>query len=199
MNGLIKKTVACAFLGANLCAVQAWASVDNGNQGNGTRHQQQVLHVTGGGAYYPCTIPATEFGTTTASCADADITDLKTGEVVGVFTDALADAQFTPDGGFVITATSTWHLPLGNIVTRARVTVIPVSSTAFSLGASLPNVTHITGSITPPGVNSILSGTGRYKDATGQYRVSGAVNLSTPGSEFFNCLFLLDLDLPNKK
>ena len=200
MSISIKKSVAFAFFGmALLSVVNAFAGDDEGNRSERHRHQQQVLHVTGGGAAYPCAIPATELGTTTANCVDADITDLKTGEVVGVFTDALTDQQFTSDGGFVITSTSTFRLPLGNVVTRARVTVIPVSASAFALGASLPNVTHITGSVAKPGVNSVLSGTKRYVDATGQYRVSGAVNLGTPGSEFFNCLFILDLDLPAKK
>lgn len=202
MNSFIKNSVVLAFFGATLLsAVQASARDDDdrreGNRDR-TRQQQQVLHVTGGGAAYPCTVPVTNFGTTSAGCVDANITDLKTGEFVGIFTDALNDQQFTPDGGFVITSTSTFRLPLGDVVTRARVTVLPVSAAAFALNAALPNVTHITGSVPTAGVNNVLSGTKLYKFATGQYRVSGAVDLSIPGSEMFNCIFVLDLVIPGK-
>lgn len=202
MNSFIKKSALFTFFGSTLLlgALPAFASDDDDRREKRDRPrvQQQVLHVTGGGAAYPCVVPATDLGTTVAGCVDADITDLKTGEFVGRFTDALNDQQFTPDGGFVITSTSTFRLPLGNVVTRARVTVLPVSAAAFALNAALPNVTHLTGSIPTPGVNNVISGTRRYKSATGQYRVSGAVDLSIPGSEMFNCIFILDLVLPGK-
>ena len=202
MNTFIKNSAALVFFGATLFGTaQAIASDDDDRRESNrdrTRQQQQVLHITGGGTAYPCTVPVTDLGTTAATCVDAVITDLKTGEIVGRFTDALADAQFTPDGGFVITSTVTFRLPLGDVVTRGRVTVLPVSAAAFALGASLPNVTHFTGSVPLPGVNSVLSGTRRYKNATGQVRVSGAIDLSVPNAEGFNCLFVLDLVLPGK-
>lgn len=202
MNSFIKKSVLLAFFGATVLGALPAVASDDDDRREGKRDrprvQQQILHVTGGGAAYPCIVPATNFGTTTAGCVDADITDLKTGEFVGRFTDALNDQQFTPDGGFVITSTSTFRLALGDVVTRARVTVLPVSPAAFALNAALPNVTHLTGSIPAPGVNNVLSGTKRYRSATGQYRVSGAVDLSIPGSERFNCIFILDLVLPGK-
>lgn len=197
MNAAMKKVLVCAFLGANACAVTALASDDDSKE---FRQQQQVLRITGGGAFYPCEIPATELGTTNGFCADADIIDLKTGEVVGTFTDALADQKDTPDGGFVITSTPTFRLPGGDITSRARVAVIPVSDAARNLNAAVYNTSHVTAGIpTPGGANNIMSGTGRFRGATGQARVSGAISLTTPGSEFFNCLFVLDLNVPRKK
>ena len=118
MNVFIKNSAALVFFGAALFGTaQAIASDDGDRQeanSDQTRQQQQVFRITGGGTTYPCTVPVTNLGTTAATCVDADITDLKTGEFVGRFTDALADAQFTPDGGFVITSTVTFRLPLGS-------------------------------------------------------------------------------------
>ena len=195
----IKKLNGLIILGASILSCASVAFADEG-EGNGRFSQQQVLRITGTGSFYPCEVPATDRGTTSAFCVDADITDLKTGEVVGKFTDALNDQDNTPDGGFVITSTARFRLLGGELLSRARVSVIPVTDDYRNFGGALYRTTHVTAGIPTPGEgNNIIEATGRFKGATGQTRVSGAINLSDPNSEGFNCLFLLDLNLPRKK
>jgi hypothetical protein len=47
-----------------------------------------------------------------------------------------------------------------------------------------------------PGANSIIGGTGRFQNATGSVRLSGAVNLSELGDGVitFDCVFVINLD-----
>lgn len=78
----------------------------------------------------------------------------------------------------------------GNQLTsRGQTTVQPTT-----IGS--PDVTHITGAIPATDENSILSGTRKFQDATGQVRLSGSVNLDNLGSGeiTFDCLFVINLD-----
>ncbi|MDQ2696816.1 MAG: hypothetical protein M3Z21_15850 [Pseudomonadota bacterium] len=143
---------------------------------------------------YPCQIPATDQGTTSATCVDFDVIDLKTNRIVGTATDTTADVA--PEGtGLVATGTTFFRFPQGTLVVRGRGSIQPTL-----VGPAILNraqITHIAG-IFPPSAdaNAVLSGTGRYRNATGSLVLLGALNLdNAPVQEQFFCLFLLRLNL----
>lgn len=122
-----------------------------------------------------------------ALCYDLDLVDPETGNVIGRATDCLLSIAGVGDGLFIEAATF-FHLPEGTLVAGGQTTVKPKT------GGS-PTVTHITGSIPSPGENSILYGSGRFHDAEGSVRLSGAVNLANATAEItFDCLFVVNLD-----
>ncbi len=128
-------------------------------------------------------------------CFDGVYVDLATDVVVGTGSDCL-DLNSIEEGAgesFVFSNTTIFNLPGGTIMSRKRTTVAPVVQ-----GTGEPEMvaTHVTGDLSR-GV--ILSGTGRFHNATGTVRLHGAVDLSlfdgTEGSPIgFNCVFILDLD-----
>lgn len=128
-------------------------------------------------------------GTDTGLCFDLDMEDVKTGKIIGTATDCLSD--ITPVGdGLALVGTTTFNFNDGNQLTaRGLTTVQPTTHGS-------PDVTHITGAIPTADENSILSGTGKFLDATGQVRLSGAVNLSNVGNDeiTFDCMFVIDLE-----
>ncbi len=131
-------------------------------------------------------------------CFDGVFVDLATDHVVGTGSDCL-DLNSIEGGNpfagesFVISNTTIFNLPGGTIMSRQRTTVAPVVQ---GTGEQEMVATHVTGDLSR-GV--ILSGTGRFKHATGTVRLHGAVDMSlfdgTEGSPIgFNCVFMLDLD-----
>lgn len=134
-----------------------------------------LLNAKGNAVAYQCNIPETELGTTTALCFDVPLFNMKTGAYVGTLKDRLADVIPQEGGGLLATVTSTFkftrwkHRP--QFTTRVLGNVQP-----FIEGS--PTMTHLTGAIPSAGDNNILSGTKRFKHATGTVRESGAVNLS---------------------
>jgi hypothetical protein len=135
-------------------------------------------------------IPPTDLGTTEALCFKVDLVDLATGNVIGDATDCLADIVPDAGGGMALTGTTTFNFPGGTLVSRGRTTVQPVLDGSADF-------THITGAVPEDDENSVLSGTGRFKGATGAVRLSGAVNRSELGSDAritFDCVFVIDLD-----
>ncbi len=128
-------------------------------------------------------------------CFDGVFVDLATDHVVGTGSDCLDLNSIEVGAGesFVFSNTTIFNLPGGTIMSRDRTTVAPVVQ-----GTGEPEMvaTHVTGDLSR-GV--ILSGTGRFQNATGTVRLHGAVDLSefdgTEGSPIgFNCVFILDLD-----
>ncbi len=149
--------------------------------------QQFVLQLKGIAQPRPCTIPITPQGTTLADCYDVDLIDLKTGNTIGTATDAIAD--MVPSGtGFTLTNTTYFNLPQGTLVARGAVTLQPTL-------VPTPGVSVITGAFPQPGEHNILSGTGRFKNATGTSRLSGGADMSVPGQVGFDCIFVLDVKL----
>ena len=71
---------------------------------------------------------------------------------------------------------------------------IGVNSTVQPTTYWSPGITHITSAIPVDGENSILSGTGAYKNTSGSVRLSGVVNVSAFLTITFDRIFVLDLD-----
>ena len=152
--------------------------------------KQKVLRLAGTATGEECTVPEIEdSGTTDALCFTVGLVDMTqgiSGNVVGTATDALSDIVAVGDG-LALVGTTTFNLPEGQIVSRGLTTVQPTTHGSAS-------ATHITGAIPSPGDNSILSGTKKYKNATGTVRLSGAVNMTDFPTITFDCLFVIDLD-----
>jgi hypothetical protein len=135
-------------------------------------------------------IPATGAGTTEALCFTVDLVDLATGDVIGDATDCLADLEGDGVTGLSLIGTTTFNFPDGTLVSRGTTTVQPV------LDGSV-DYTHITGAVPVDGENSVLSGTGVFEGATGQVRLSGAVNMSeldSDGKITFDCVFVISVE-----
>ena len=126
-----------------------------------------------------------------ALCFDINLEDVQTGKIIGTATDCLSDITSVGDG-LSLVGTTTFNFNDGNQLTsRGITTVQPVTDGS-------PNMTHITGSIPDVNDNSILSGTGKFYDASGPVRLSGAVNMVSQDDGSlqitFDCLFVIDLD-----
>lgn len=128
-------------------------------------------------------------GADEALCFDSDIIDAATGHVIGTATDCLFDIQEVGDGSS-LTAVTFFNLPGGTVISQGHTTVQPVT-----IGS--PDFTHITGAVPPADANTVIGGTGRFANAHGRARLSGAVNLSRLedfGEITFDCVFVLDFD-----
>ncbi len=121
-----------------------------------------------------------------ALCYDLDLVDVKSGDVIGSAADCLSNLNPIGDG-VALTGTTFFFFPGGTVVSQGLTTVQPV------LYGS-PDVTHITGAIPQPGENSVVYGDGKFQNASGPVRLSGAVNLTNfPGQAIFDCVFILDV------
>lgn len=174
------------------CVVTGEASADHGQQ------QDLLLLIDGRKNVYECEIPATDLGTTIASCHDHDVIDLKTGKVIGTATDATADVEAIGDG-LVATGTTFFHLKHGAFTLRGRGTIQPTLVGQPVLANA--TVTHIAGIFPNEGDNQVLEGTGKYAHATGTFSLLGALDLSqaTEGILTFHCVFSIALDLAGKE
>jgi hypothetical protein len=124
-----------------------------------------------------------------ATCFDMNLIDAKTGNVIGRGSDCLSG--MTPsksDNGLTVTATTFFYFPGGTLVSRGLVTVQPVHDGS-------PDFTHITGAVPSPYDNNVIYGDGKFKNAYGTVRLSGAVNLTNfaSGSIVFDCVFVIDI------
>ena len=121
-----------------------------------------------------------------AMCYDVDLVDAKSGNVIGSATDCLTNINVI-DFGVALTGTTFFFFPGGTVVTSGLTTVQPTlhGSAGF---------THITGAIPQPGDNNVVYGDGKFKNASGPVRLSGAVNLTNfPDQAIFDCVFILDI------
>ena len=127
------------------------------------------------------------------SCFDLDLVDIKTGNVIGEASDCLSDITASgTDDGTMLTGTTFFFFPGGTVISQGLTTVQPL------LHGS-PSFTHITGAIPDSTDNGVIYGDGKFRNAEGPVRLSGAVNLSSWGGPetgtpiSFDCMFILDL------
>ena len=126
-----------------------------------------------------------------ALCYDLDIVDVKTGDVIGSAADCLTDINGVGDG-VALTGTTFFFFPGGTVVTRGLTTVQPTTHGSADF-------THITGAIPQPGDNNVIYGDGKFKNASGPVRLSGAVNLTNfPAQAVFDCVFILNVGPGNQ-
>lgn len=126
-----------------------------------------------------------------ALCYDLDLVDVKTGNVIGSAADCLTDIN-PVDTGVALTGTTFFFFPGGTVVSRGLTTVQPV------LHGS-PDFTHITGGIPQSGDDGVIYGDGKFKNASGPVRLSGAVNLDNfPDQATFDCVFILSVGSSGK-
>lgn len=131
----------------------------------------------------------TEFGLTPlgAGCFDLDLVDIKTGNVIGSASDCLSSINEVGDG-LALTGTTFFFFPGGTLITQGLTTVQPTTHGS-------PDFTHITGAIPTADGNDVIYGDGKFRNAEGPVRLSGAVNLSEIGDGIitFDCVFIVDL------
>ena len=125
-----------------------------------------------------------------AICFDVDLVDAKTGNVIGSAIDCLSSITGSgSDDGLMLTGTTFFFFPGGNLVSQGLTTVQPVLH-----GSS--DFTHITGAVPSAADNGVIYGDGKFKNASGPVRLSGAVNLGLLGSDgliTFDCVFIIDI------
>lgn len=124
-----------------------------------------------------------------AGCFDLDLVDAKTGNVIGTASDCLSSINpSVTDNGLMLTGTTFFFFPGGTLISQGLTTVQPV------LHGS-EDFTHITGAVPSPGDNGVIYGDGKFQNANGPVRLSGAVNLSELGDGLitFECIFILDI------
>jgi len=125
-----------------------------------------------------------------AVCFDVDLIDVKTSSVIGRASDCLSG--ITPsvtDSGVMLTGTTFFFFPGGTLISQGLTTVQPVLHGSADF-------THITGAVPSPGDNGVIYGDGKFKNANGPVRLSGAVNLSLLNSDgliTFDCAFIIDI------
>lgn len=134
-------------------------------------------------------IPATDAGTEEALCFSVDLIDVASGDVIGDATDCLADIEGDGATGMQLTNITTFNFPDGTLVAQGRVTIQPVLDGSEGF-------THITGAIPAAGEESVVSGTGVFEGASGQVRLSGAVDMSQLESDTqltLECIFVISV------
>ena len=200
MNFLRKSRL--AFLVVSMCLVST-ATAEHFNDPNITEDTVNVRYLwllNGIRNTYECEIPPTDQGTTVANCHDHEIIDLKSGEILGMATDATADA--TMEGtAIVATGTTTFRLPQGTLIIRNRGVIQPMTPGGGTPTYERSPVTHIAG-IFPddPDENNVIGGTGIFRNATGNFALLGALDLtnSASGQAKFHCVYFMDLKLDRR-
>jgi hypothetical protein len=123
-------------------------------------------------------------------CFDLDLIDAKTGNVIGTASDCLSAIKSSvTDNGIMLTGTTFFFFPGGTLVSQGKTTVQPVLH-------GTPDFTHITGAVPSPDADSVIYGDGKFKNASGPVRLSGAVNLSKldpDGKITFDCVFIINI------
>ncbi len=149
-------------------------------QGTGTLELREVPDIDGDGVADP------------AICVDVDLADARTGHVIGTGTECLSEADLDGQGAKPI-ATTTFNFPGGTLVQRGKLTAQPVLWEPQFNSDVDPKVQLVTGAFPAPGVNNVLSGTGRFKNAMGRVRLSGAAGDNPDGTTTLNCIFVIEL------
>ena len=125
-----------------------------------------------------------------ALCFDVDLVDAKTGKSIGTASDCLSGiSPSITDNGVMLTGTTFFFFPGGTLISQGLTTVQP------ALHGSA-DFTHITGAVPSPSDNGVIYGDGKFKNANGPVRLSGAVNLSMLDSDgviTFDCVFIIDI------
>ena len=127
-------------------------------------------------------------------CHDVEMVDLQSNEVIGISTDCFSDAEPDSGGGAGFVGTTFLNFPNGTIVAQGQFTAQPVLRETTTI-TGVP-ITAITGAATDG--NSIIGGTGRYKNSTGNIRISGMIDstnytFSAGDPLYFDCIFEIQL------
>ena len=115
--------------------------------------------------------------------------------MIGDVTDC---AEIVEDDPSRLIGTTFFYFSGGTVVSQVDTTVQPVTHGS-------PDFTHITGAIPWPGENNVIYGDGKFENAEGPVRLSGAVNLSNFDPEMgkyeitIDCLFTLDVGPTKRK
>ena len=184
----LKASLALLLVGTGLVALYPWhGSASAEPLGSGPRIVVEFLSQDVG--------ELRDIDETMMMCFDGVYVDLATNVVKGTGSDCLdlSSIEEGEGGSFVISNTTFFTLHGGTIKTRQRTSIMPVVQGS---GEAETVATHFSADFSR-GV--ILSGTGRFHNATGTARLHGAVDLSefdgNEGSRIgFNCVFILDLD-----
>jgi hypothetical protein len=163
------------------------------NQGGG---KHLVLNLVGTGNMYESFVPDIDGDKMDdpAICFDVELVNLKNQQVIGTATDCLS--SITAVGtGLALVGTSYFNMPNGTLITRGSTTVQPVLHPTVTPNGQ--NITHITGASIDG--NSMIDGTGRFKNTTGTVRLSGMVDMTNFAGSVgdplgFDCLFIIALD-----
>lgn len=125
-----------------------------------------------------------------AVCFDLDLVDVKTGNTIGSASDCLSGiAGSSSDNGLMLTGTTFFFFPGGTLISQGLTTVQPVLHGSADF-------THITGAVPSSSDDGVIYGDGKFKNAAGPVRLSGAVNLSLLDSDgliTFDCVFIIDI------
>ena len=125
-----------------------------------------------------------------ALCFDVDLVDAKTGNVIGKASDCLSGINSsTTDNGIMLTGTTFFFFKGGTLVSQGLTTVQPVLHGSADF-------THITGAVPSPSGNGVIYADGKFQNADGPVRLSGAVNLGALDSDgliTFDCVFIIDI------
>lgn len=151
-----------------------------------------VVLVEGFAAGYPSTVPDIDNDGQDdfAFCFDVNLTSAKTNKVIGTATECVSDLD--GDGPMPPYATTTFNFPQGTLVARGKMNFGLVSWDPAT-NSDVADINVLSGYFPAPGANNILSGTGRFKNATGRVRLSGAVIDNFDGTATLDCMFIIDL------
>ena len=127
-------------------------------------------------------------------CQDVDMVDLHSNKVIATSTDCFSDVEPDSGGGAGFTGTSFLNFPDGTIISQGGFTAQPVLRETTTIDGV--TITAITGEAAEG--NTIIGGTGKYENSTGNVRVSGLINgeeyAFMPGDTmYFDCIFEIQL------
>lgn len=166
-----------------------------------------TINYKGTGTAVPKVVPDTlgvgpnANGLLDANCFEAEIFDLKSGELLGTAEDCLSEIAVGPDtasgSGVQLVGTTVFNLDDGRLVVQGLTSVQAVN---WPTENSNVVFTHITGANSPN--DAVLRGegefgsTGAYANASARVRLSGQVDLSqlADGQITFDCIFVVDVD-----
>jgi hypothetical protein len=150
-----------------------------------------VVQLVGTGIGYDGNLLFEDFGLEKldATCFNVDLVDAKTGNVIGSAIDCLSDIKSSDtDNGMTLTGTTFFFFPGGTLISQGLTTVQPVRHGSIGY-------THITGAVPSADNNGVIYGDGKFRNADGPVRLSGAVNLNylSDGLITFNCVFIISI------
>lgn len=170
-----------------------------------------LWYIGGTQNYFGCEVPATELGTTQASCHKHLLLDLKRDRIIGTAVDATADLFPAGDDALYATGTTTFQLTAGRFAgstlqLRGTGTIQPVvvgnphfEWKSQAIASAQTPISHIAGIFAEPGENMVLDGTGAFEGATGTFALFGGLDVtSNPDAGSFNCIFKIDLKIPRR-
>jgi hypothetical protein len=132
---------------------------------------------------------------TNFTCFEVPLLDPNTGIQIGSGVDCLRfdDGTAPPEDEIRLTAYSFFVTPGGTLVNSGTTSVRAFVDGFGNGGAPFPR-SHLTGSVPDSNAQTFVGGTRRFDRTRGRARVSGAVDLVTGPTPFFDCLWVIELD-----